>query len=134
MRLSSSLSPQYLRFLLTGVVFTLTGPTLFYLVAQILTPLLASLLVEISMHSMRCLVYNRFVFSSKGTGIRTYLTAAVPLSLFNLAIVFLFENSLPLWQLALSIGFLSATLGYAWSRLCYRYDLSSRCRNQSRWH
>jgi hypothetical protein len=132
MRLLSSLSPQYFRFLLTGAVFTLSGPSLFYLLAKSLPPVLASAIVEVSMHSIRCLVYNRFVFSSGGTGVRTYLTAAVPLSLFNLALVFFAQKYLPLWQLALLIGLQSATLGYLWSKLCYRYDLSSRFRARSR--
>ncbi|MEY4353978.1 MAG: hypothetical protein RLZZ609_2219 [Cyanobacteriota bacterium] len=133
MRSFSALSPQYLRFLLTGVVFTISGPSLFYFVALSLPPLLASFIVEVVMHSIRCLVYNRFVFSSGGSGVRTYLTAAVPISLFNLGLVFFLQKTLQLWQLALLIGLLSATLGYMWSKLCYRYDLSSRFRVKSRY-
>jgi hypothetical protein len=39
---------------------------------------------------------------------------------------------LPLWQLALLIGVQGATIGYFWSRLCYRYDLSARLRTRCR--
>ena len=132
MKRFSLISRQYVRFLLTGAAFTLAGPGLFYVMALNMAPMLASFLTEISMHSVRCIIYNRFVFSSAGTGIRTYLTAAVPLSLFNLALVFFFQKNLPLWQLALLIGLQSATLGYLWSRWCYRYDLSSRLRARCR--
>ena len=126
-----SLSLQYTRFLLTGVAFTLAGPALFYAIALVIAPLLASFLTEISMHSVRCIVYNRYVFSSAGTGIRTYLTAAVPLSLVNFSLVFALQHMLPLWQIAVLIGMQGATLGYLWSRFCYRYDLSSRLRSRS---
>lgn len=126
----SPISPQYARFLLTGAVFTLAGPALFYGMALNLAPLLASLLTEISMHSARCVLYNRFVFSSAGSGIRTYLTAAVPLSLINFGLVFFLQRLLPLWQIAVLIGLQGATLGYLWSRVCYRYDLSARLRSR----
>lgn len=128
----SSVSPQYARFLLTGAAFTLAGPALFYVMALQLAPLLASFLTEISMHSARCVIYNRFVFSSAGSGIRTYLTAAVPLSLINFGLVFVLQHHWPLWQIAVLIGLQGATLGYLWSRFCYRYDLSARLRSRLR--
>ncbi len=128
----SPVSRQYARFLLTGAAFTLAGPSLFYLMALGMAPLLSSFLTEISMHSARCIVYNRFVFSSEGTGIRTYLTAAVPISLINLGLVFVLQQHFPLWHIACIIGFQGATIGYLWSRFCYRYNLSSRLRSRAR--
>ncbi|MFN7630727.1 MAG: hypothetical protein ACK5Q7_06505 [Cyanobacteriota bacterium] len=125
------ISPQYARFLLTGAAFTLAGPALFFVLALLWPPLLASVLTELSMHSLRCVVYNMFVFASAGSGIRTYLTAAVPMSLVNFGLVYFLQDILPLWQLAFLIGVQGATIGYFWSRLCYRYDLSARLR--SRW-
>jgi len=127
----SPVSRQYARFLLTGVAFTLAGPGFFYILALSMAPLLASFLTEISMHSARCMIYNRFVFSSAGTRIRTYLTAAVPMSLINLGLVFVLQHYFPLWQIACIIGLQGATIGYLWSRFCYRYDLSSRLRSRS---
>lgn len=122
-------SPQYLRFLLVGAAFTLAGPALFYVIALQILPVFASLLAEVTMHSMRCLVYNRFVFASSGSGVRTYLTAAVPLSVINLCLVSLLQNHVPLWLIACVIGLQGATIGYFWSRICYRYDLSARLRS-----
>lgn len=131
MKRDSPVSRQYTRFLLAGALFTLAGPSLFYLIALIGTPVLASFLTEIGMHSARCIVYNRFVFSSAGTGIRTYLTAAVPISLINLGLVFVLQYHIPLWQIAGIIGLQGATIGYLWSQFCYRYDLSSRLRSRA---
>lgn len=122
---------EYARFLITGAAFTMAGPGLFYILALNLAPLLASFLTEIGMHTVRCIVYNRYVFSSASTGIRTYLMAAVPLSLINFGLVILSQNILPLWQIAVWIGIQGATGGYLWSRFCYRYDLSARLRSRS---
>lgn len=86
------------------------------------------LMTEVSMHSLRSIVYNRFVFTTADSGLRTYLTAAVPLSLLNMGLVFFLRGHLYLWQMAVYIGFQNATVGYLWSRVCYRYDISSRLR------
>jgi hypothetical protein len=124
-------SRTYPRFLLAGVFFTLAGPSFFILAAKLMAPVLASILCEISMHTVRCLVYNRIVFTSLGGGVRTYLSAAIPTSLLNIGLVYCLQSHLPSWQIGLLIGLQSSTIGYLWSRACYRYNVSLRLRNSS---
>jgi putative flippase GtrA len=126
-------SHSYARFLLVGALFTLAGPSLFLLASKFMVAWLASLLAEVTMHTFRCILYNRFVFSSLGAGgIRTYLTAAVPTSLLNVLLVVICQAKLPTWQIAILIAIQSSTIGYLWSRGCYAFNLSSRARMRSR--
>lgn len=122
------LSPEYLKFLLVGIFFTITGPLLFVLLARFMRPWNASLVTEIAMHSLRCIAYNSFVFSLRPSGPITYLTAAVPVSLLNIAMVALLQDKIAVIWLSLIIAGQGATLGFLWSKLCYNYNLSARLR------
>jgi hypothetical protein len=116
--------------MLAGAFFTLAGPALFIFLARIAAPVIASVTSEVSMHSIRCVIYNRFVFTGAQSGVLTYLTAAIPASLLNVCLVYYLQSSLVSWQIAIVIALQSATLGYLWSRACYSFNLSLRIRTK----
>lgn len=121
-------SPEYLRFLFVGGIFTIAGPVLFVFLSSFFRPWSASLVTEISMHSLRCIAYNYFVFSLRPSGLMTYLTASIPVSMLNVGIVVFLQDKTSVLLLSLIIAGQGATLGFVWSKICYRYNLSARLR------
>ena len=123
------LSYRYCKFLLAGIFFTLAGPSLFVVLASQLAPGLASFFSEIIIHCLRYFSHSRFIFSeNKSRGIRTYLSAAVPLSLLNICLAMSLTGLIGKINMAIVLGVLGSTGGYLWSKICYRYDLSAKIR------
>ena len=122
-------SYRYCKFLLAGVFFTLAGPSLFVILASQLAPGLASFFSEILIHCLRYFSHSRFIFSdNKVRGIRTYLSAAVPLSLLNIFLAITLTGLIGKINMAILLGLLGSTGGYLWSNVCYQYDLSAKIR------
>jgi putative flippase GtrA len=123
------LSYRYCKFLLAGVFFTLAGPSLFVVLASKLAPGLASFFSEILIHCLRYFSHSRFIFREiKVRGIRTYLSAAVPLSLLNILLAMSLTGLIGKINMAIILGIIGSTGGYFWSKVCYQYDLSSKIR------
>ena len=124
-------SPCYLRFLFAGVFFTILGPFLFLLISVSLAPVFASLLVECLVHCFRYFIYSRYVFfSDRSDGVRTYISAALPVALLNIGLVAAFVGTVGRLNMAIVLGLVGASAGYFWTKICYRYDLSSRLRGR----
>jgi hypothetical protein len=124
-------STCYLRFLLTGVFFTIFGPFLFLLISVSLAPVLTSVLVECLVHCFRYFVYSRYVFvGHRSDGVRTYISAALPVALLNIGFVAAFVGTVGRLNMAIVLGLFGASAGYFWTKICYRYDLSSRLRDR----
>jgi hypothetical protein len=109
------------RFGMSGMVFTILGPGLFWL-AYPLGPLFAIVLTELSVHSVRFFVFRTVVFpAQKGyrVSLNRYLISALPLTLTGLLSVALFKNVLNRTALTLASGLLSLAVGFLWSRFVY---------------
>jgi putative flippase GtrA len=123
------LSYRYYKFLLAGLFFTLAGPSLFVVLASQLPPGLASFFSEILIHCLRYFSHSRFIFSeNKVRGVRTYLSAAVPLSLLNILLAMSLTGLIGKIKMAILLGIIGSTGGYFWSKACYQYDLSAKIR------
>jgi putative flippase GtrA len=110
-----------LRFGLTGVVFTLLGPALFWL-AYPLGPFQALAIAEIIVHSIRFIAFRSLVFPMhKGyrVSLPRYLVAALPVSLTGVLIVGLLREQLGRTELTLVAALIGLLVGFAWSRLVY---------------
>lgn len=126
------ISSQYLRFLVVGALFTVSGPSVFLLLVKLFTPWIASLISELCLHSIRFAVYNRFLFGTRMTGVRTYISAAMPMMLLNSGLVFILQTRVPIIWITLLIAINAASIGYWWTKACYKYDVSSRYARRSR--
>ena len=111
----------FLRFLITGVVFTIMGPGLFWL-AYPWGPFRAIALAEITVHTVRFLTFRMVVFPAhKGyrVNLQRYALSALPVSLTGLASVSLLRNHLDRTTLTLMGSLIAAIVGFLWSRFVY---------------
>ena len=111
----------FLRFSLTGVVFTILGPGLFWL-AYPLGPLLAVAMAESAVHTIRFLAYQKVVFPAhKGYRVspRRYILSALPVSLTGVISVALLRNRLDRTTLTLTSTVIAVVAGFLWSRFVY---------------
>ena len=105
------------RFGLSGIVFTLMGPALFW-IAYPSGPFLAVILAELSVHTIRFFVFRTLVFpTQKGyrVSLPRYLISALPLTLTGLISVAIFKNILDRTALTLVSSLLSLAVGFLWS-------------------
>ena len=110
-----------LRYIISGSFFTLTGPSFFIFLASFIKPSIAILISEIFIHSIRYYVITRWVFLSKlnKSSAKAYIKATLPLFLFNFIVVLLVVPLLGTIPVAIFLGIFSATIGFAWNRICY---------------
>jgi putative flippase GtrA len=110
-----------MRFCLTGVMFTILGPVLFWL-AYPLGPLLALVLAELAVHTVRYHTFRTVVFPvDRGyrVSLRRYVVAALPVSLAGFVSVAVFRDRLDRNTLTLTTACIAVVVGFAWSRFAY---------------
>lgn len=112
----------FLRFSLSGAIFTLLGPGLFWLTYP-LGPYAALLIAEICTHSIRFFAFRTVIFPAKSgyhvTPLR-YAVSALPLTVIGFASVGLLKNTLGRTSLTLVSTLITLTVGFTWSRLVYK--------------
>jgi len=111
----------FLRFGLSGVVFTILGPALFWL-AYPLGPFVAVGVAEVSVHTLRFATFRKLVFPShKGyrVSLPRYVVSALPVSLSGVIVVALFRNRLDRTALTLTGAVIALVVGFLWSRYVY---------------
>ena len=117
----------FTRYGLSGVVFTILGPGIFWL-AYPAGPFLALGIAEASCHVLRYLSFRHLVFP-RGHGFHVsvprYIVAAIPTTLTNLVMVGLFRNLLDRTTLTLVVALFSLSVGFFWSRFVYKKPLIS---------
>lgn len=116
-----SASRAFLRFGLSGVVFTILGPGLFWL-AYPLGPFVAVAVAELLVHAMRFATFRRLVFPAhKGyrVNLARYLLSALPVSLAGVLNVAMFRNRLDRTTLTLAGALISLVVGFVWSRYVF---------------
>jgi len=111
----------FLRFGLSGVVFTILGPSLFWL-AYPLGPLVAIAVAELSVHAIRFATFRKLVFPAhKGyrVSLARYVVSALPITCAGFASVALLRNHLDRTSLTLVGVLISLLMGFVWSRFVY---------------
>jgi putative flippase GtrA len=118
----------FTRYGLSGIVFTLLGPGVFWL-AYPAGPFLALGIAEASCHVLRYLTFRHLVFPhSHGfhVSVQRYIVAAIPTTLTGIVVVAMFRNVLGRTTLTLIGALLSVSVGFLWSRFVYKQPASSR--------
>jgi putative flippase GtrA len=116
------------RYGISGVAFTVIGPSLFWL-AYPLGPILAWALAEASCHLLRYTIFRYFVFPRKlgfRVSVPRYLTSMMPTTLSTLALVGSLGQVLSRNTLSLFAAIVSATVGFWWSHYIYTIPVASR--------
>ena len=118
----------FTRFFLSGIVFTILGPCLFWL-AYPMGPFIAAGLAEVAVHSVRFVTFRIFVFPAD-MGYRVsfprYLISALPITLAGLTSVAVFRNVLDRTALTLVSALISVVVGFLWSRFIYTRPVAGR--------
>lgn len=113
---------DFIRFSLSGIVFTILGPCIFW-IAYPLGPFLALAMAEASCHVLRYLSFRHLVFP-RGHGFHVsvprYIVAAIPTTLTGIVVVAVFRNVLGRTTLTLIGALLSVSVGFLWSRFVYK--------------
>lgn len=125
---SESSRRAFVRFGLSGVVFTILGPGLFWL-AYPLGPFVAVAVAELSAHALRFITFRRFVFpAQKGyrVSLLRYVLSALPVSLAGVLAVALLRNRLDRTMLSLSVAAIALGVGFLWSRFVYSQPVAKR--------
>lgn len=117
----------FIRFCLSGLVFTALGPGIFWL-AYPLGPVIGVGIAELSVHSLRFLTFRRVIFpAEKGyhVSLPRYLVSALPVTLACVAMVALLKNRLGRIELTLAGAIFSLLLGFIWSRFVYTKPIAN---------
>jgi putative flippase GtrA len=120
-KMGESGSRAFLRFGLSGVVFTMLGPSLFWL-AYPLGPFVAVALSELLVHAVRFAVFRAVVFPAhRGyrVSLPRYVLSALPVTLTGLLSVALLHNRLDRTALTLTTAVIAILVGFIWSRYVY---------------
>ena len=121
-------SSAFTRYGLSGVVFTLLGPGIFWL-AYPAGPFLALAIAEASCHVLRYLSFRHLVFPrSHGfqVSVPRYIVAAIPTTLTNIVMVAILRNLLGRTTLTILVALFSVSVGFLWSRYVYKYPQISQ--------
>ena len=118
----------FMRFGLSGAVFTILGPSLFWL-AYPLGPFVAVVAAEALVHVLRFTVFRMLVFpANKGyqVSLSRYAISALPVTLAGVATVAIFRNRLDRTSLSLTGGLIALLVGFLWSRHVYSKPVAKR--------
>jgi putative flippase GtrA len=116
----------FLRFSLSGVLFTILGPSLFWL-AYPLGPFVAVAVAELLVHAVRFAAFRHLVFPMhRGyrVSLPRYILSALPVSLAGVLTVALFRNRLDRTTLTLTGALIALFVGFLWSRYVYSRPLA----------
>lgn len=121
-----SIRHSFLRFCLTGVVFTFLGPFLFW-TAYPLGAFIALAIAETCVHALRFFTFRSVVFPANH-GYRVtawrYLISALPVSLTSLVCVAALRTVLDRTALTVVTALISIVVGFTWSRYVYTHRSS----------
>ena len=110
-----------IRYICSGIFFTLLGPSLFIFLASYIYPKIAIIISEVIVNFIRFNVITIWVFRSRinKNSIYAYLKATVPLFFCNFIIVSLLVTLLGNLIVAILIAIFSGTVGFIWNKFCY---------------
>ena len=116
------------RYGLSGIVFTILGPTIFWL-AFPLGAFVALGIAEATCHILRYFSFRLLVFpKSKGyhVTIPRYIISIVPTFLAGVTTVAVFKQVIGRTELTVLGAVISVTVGYAWSTFVYKQSFSAK--------
>lgn len=122
----------FTRYGLSGVVFTLLGPGIFWL-AYPAGPFLALAIADASCHVLRYLAFRYLVFPrSHGfhVSVLRYIVAAIPTTLTGIVVVAIFGNLLGRTTLTLLVALFSVSVGFLWSHFVYKQPQGDEKQNK----
>jgi putative flippase GtrA len=122
----------FLRFGLSGVVFTILGPGLFWL-AYPLGPFVAVAVAELTAHALRFLTFRTLVFPAhRGyrVSLPRYVISALPVSITGVLTVALLRNRLDRTALTLTGALIAVVVGFVWSRYVYSRPVAQQARQK----
>lgn len=118
----------FLRFGVSGVVFTILGPTLFWL-AYPMGPLVAVGVAELSVHVIRFATFRAVVFPAhKGyrVSLPRYVLSALPVSVSGVVVVAVLRDRLDRSTLTFTGALIALLVGFVWSRYVYSQPVAKR--------
>jgi putative flippase GtrA len=118
----------FVRFGMTGVVFTILGPFLFWL-SYPLGPFLAVAVAEVTVHFLRFLTFRALVFpKNKGykVNLPRYIISALPVTIACFASVALLRDRLDRTALTVFTALIALAVGFLWSRSVYAWRARER--------
>ena len=118
----------FVRFGLSGVLFTILGPSLFWL-AYPLGPFVAVAVAELLVHMIRFATFRALIFpADKGYLVSPlrYVVSALPVTLTGFFTVAIFRNRLDRMSLTLTGAMITVVVGFLWSRYVYSKPLKNR--------
>ena len=111
-----------IRYLISGSIFTIIGPSFFILISSIINPRYAILISEIITHFLRFNIITLWVFQTKinNSSLKSlYQSYNSPFynKFFYCKYIYKLLGTI---LTALITAFFSATIGYLWNKYCYR--------------
>lgn len=110
-----------IRYTLTGILLTIGGPTVLYILYP-LGPLLSYVITDVSIQIARYLLHSRYVFNNVmkySMDITRYLYVWGLTSLSGYAAYNIARQELSRRDAVIMVGVISAMTGYVWSMLIY---------------
>ena len=111
----------FIRFSLSGIIFTIVGPALFWLLYPA-GAYLAIASTEMVVHTMRYFTFRHLIFPLE-EGYRVslfrYIVSAAPVTLSSFICVALLKDSLNRTALTLCSALVSLVIGFLWSHFVY---------------
>ena len=117
------MNKQFIRYVLSGSFFSILGPLFFLFISNILQSNLAILFSEFILHVLRFFSFKYFIFhnTSRNKSKRKYIFSTAPTILTNILLVNILEAHIKPRDIAIIIGLMSISIGYIWTKHCYRY-------------
>tara|TARA_B100001248_G_C27085066_1_gene320094 strand:+ start:75 stop:470 length:396 start_codon:yes stop_codon:yes gene_type:complete len=111
-----------IRYIFSGISFTIAGPGLFVLLALYIPPMIAIIIADTLIHTLRFSIITRWVFRSRinKNSIYAYLKATIPISISNFILVSLLVPLFGSFIVALLVVIFSSTIGFIWNKFCYQ--------------
>ena len=121
-RQTESVLKVAMRYMSSGVIFTVLGPGIFWS-AYPMGPIVAAVLAETVSHTIRYFTFKCYVFAAdKGyrVTLSRYFRATAPVSVLVFITVLMLESALPRGALTAAVTLVGVTTGFAWSKYVYR--------------
>ena len=113
-----------IKYILSGIIFTIIGPSFFILIAKYISPKIAILISELIMHIIRFNIITKWVFQVRvnKNSIFAYFKATIPLVFCNFTLVSFLVPLFGNVVIGIFVAFFSATVGFIWNKICYKLN------------